>query len=82
LQSLFKIYLGSPPAIRQGLKQMLRLRGVSAGLKKLVIACSRSEPLIQIADLVAGSILRRDTYKESGVYDLIAGKIRHLSEIG
>ncbi len=73
---------GSPPEIRHGLKQMLRLRGVSTSFKRLAIVRSRSEPLIQIADLVAGSILRRDTYNESGAYDLIAGKIRHLSEIG
>jgi len=38
--------------------------------------------LIQIADLIAGSILRRDTHNESGAYDLIAGKLRHLSQIG
>jgi len=73
---------GSPITIRTGLKKMFRLRGLSAGFKKLTIARSRSEPLIQIADLVAGAILRRDTYNESGAYDLIAGKIRHLSEIG
>lgn len=72
---------GSPTAIRTGLKKMLRLRGVTSGFKRLSIARSRSEPLIQIADLAAGSILRRDTYNESGTYDLIAGKIRHLSEI-
>jgi len=73
---------GSPITIRRGLKKMLRSRGVSAGFKKLTIARSRSEPLIQIADLVAGAILRRDIYNVSGAYDLIAGKIRHLSEIG
>lgn len=61
---------------------MLRLRGISASFKRLAITHSRSEPLIQIADLVAGSILRRDIYNESGAYDLIAEKIRHLSEIG
>jgi hypothetical protein len=73
---------GSPPEIRQGLKQMLRFRGISASFRRVAIVRSRSEPLIQIADLVAGSILRRDTYTESGAYDLIAGKIRHLTEIG
>lgn len=73
---------GSPTLIRSGLKKMLLLRGVSASFRRLTISRSRSEPLIQIADLVAGSILRRDTYNESGAYDLIVGKIRHLSEIG
>jgi hypothetical protein len=73
---------GSPTSIRAGLKRMLLLRGVSASFKRLTISRSRSEPLIQIADLVAGSILRRDTHNESGAYDFIAGKIRHLSEIG
>lgn len=73
---------GSPTLIRAGLKRMLLLRGVSASFKRLTISRSRSEPLIQIADLVAGSILRRDTYNESGAYDFIAGKIRQLSEIG
>lgn len=73
---------GSPPEIRQGLKQMLRFHGISISFRRLTIVRSRSEPLIQIADLVAGSILRRDTHNEAGAYDLIAGKIRHLTEIG
>ncbi len=60
---------------------MLRLRGMSVGFKRLDISRSRSEPLIQIADLVAGSILHRDTYNESSAYDLIARKIRYLTEI-
>ena len=73
---------GSPALLRSGLKKMLRLRGVSVGFKRLAISRSRSEPLIQIADLVAGSILHRDTYNKSSTYDLIAGKIRYLTEIG
>ena len=73
---------GSPTTIRTGLKKMLRLRTVSAHFKRIAISRSQSEPLIQIADLVAGSILRRDTYNESGAHDLIAGKIRYMGEIG
>ena len=73
---------GSPTLIRSGLRRMLLLRGVSASFRRLTISRSRSEQLIQIADLVAGSILRRDSHNEYGAYDLIAGKIRHVSEIG
>ena len=46
----------------------------------LSVRRSQSEPLIQIANLVAGSILRRDAHKQSEAYEMIAGKIKKLVE--
>ncbi|MBI5714018.1 MAG: DUF3800 domain-containing protein [Chloroflexi bacterium] len=41
---------------------------------------SKSEPLIQVADLVAGSILRRDAQGESEAFEMIQSKMRVVLE--
>ena len=41
---------------------------------------SKSEPLIQIADLVAGAVFRRDARDESDAYEKIQGKFMELIE--
>ncbi len=41
---------------------------------------SKQEALIQIADLVAGAILRRDSRNQSESYEMISGKIVELIE--
>ncbi|PKO23949.1 MAG: hypothetical protein CVU38_01355 [Chloroflexi bacterium HGW-Chloroflexi-1] len=40
------------------LKRALKRRGIRRGFRKMLNVRSRSEPLVQIADLVAGAILR------------------------
>ncbi|NWG33968.1 MAG: DUF3800 domain-containing protein [Chloroflexi bacterium] len=48
------------------------------GFRRISIRRSKSEPLIQIADLIAGAIWRRDTHNDTGAFELIEGKIRQL----
>ncbi|MDQ3005714.1 MAG: DUF3800 domain-containing protein [Anaerolineales bacterium] len=71
---------GDPTQTREELKKVLKKREIKHGFQRITIRRSKSEPLIQIADLVAGSILRRDTHNESGAFDLIARKVRHVIE--
>jgi hypothetical protein len=71
---------GNPSHTRDELKKILKKRSIQHNFQRISIRRSRSEPLIQIADLVAGSVLRRDTHNESGAYDLVAKKFRTLIE--
>jgi hypothetical protein len=71
---------GDPNQTREELKRIMKARGIRHGFQRIAIRRSQSEPLIQVADLVAGAILRRDTHKQSGAYDMIADKIRKVVE--
>jgi len=71
---------GDPYETRDGLKRVMKAREIKHGFQRISVRRSKSESLIQIADLVAGSILRRDTHNETGAYDRIAGKIKNLIE--
>lgn len=71
---------GDPYETRDELKRVLKKREIKHGFQRITVRRSKSEPLIQIADLVAGSILRRDAHNETGAYDLISGKFKKLIE--
>jgi len=68
----------STPNMRSELRRIMEARGIPRKFKRIIIRESKSESLIQVADLVAGSILRRDTKHDSGAYDLIARKLNNL----
>jgi hypothetical protein len=69
---------GNPERTRDELKRIMRAREIKHGFGRISIRRSQSEPLIQVADLVAGAILRRDTHNQSGAFDMISGKVRKL----
>ena len=69
---------GNPTQTRDELKRVMKTRAIVHGFRRISVRRSQSEPLIQVADLVAGAILRRDAHKQSGAFDEIAGKIRRL----
>jgi hypothetical protein len=71
---------GYPDQTKEELKRILKARNIAHGFRRISIRRSYSEPLIQIADLIAGAILRRDTHNDTGAYDVIAQKIRKLVE--
>ncbi len=62
------------------LKRIMKARSIQHGFRRISIRRSQSEQLIQIADLVAGAILRRDTQNDTGSYDAIKHKIKKLVE--
>jgi len=71
---------GSASRLRADLRRVLIAREIPRHFKKIVVKRSKSEPLIQVADLVAGSILRRDAKADAGAYDYIAGKLNQVLE--
>lgn len=66
------------------LKRALKRRQVRRGFRKMLNVRSRSEPLVQIADLVAGSILRHIAHSEAESLDYIRDRLRliHQFEAG
>jgi hypothetical protein len=73
---------GSAAALRAQLKRFVARRGISLSFKRVLVKRSKSEPLIQIADLIAGAILRRDSTGAVDAYDFIAGKLTRVVEFG
>lgn len=71
---------GSPERLRTELRRVLAVRGIPRHFRRVLAKRSRSEPLIQIADLVAGAILRRDARGEADAYDYVEGKLRKVLE--
>lgn len=71
---------GSVLTQRAELRRFLAAREIPRGFKRIVIRRSQSEPLIQVADLVAGAILRRDTKGQAGAYDDVEKKLRQVLE--
>jgi hypothetical protein len=69
---------GYPDQTKEELKRILKARNIAHGFRRISIRRSQSEPLIQIADLVAGSIWRRDTHNDTGAYEMIERKIKKL----
>lgn len=71
---------GYPDKTKEELKRILKARNIAHGFRRITIRRSQSEPLIQIADLIAGAVWRRDTNNDTGAYEMIERKIRKLVE--
>jgi len=71
---------GHPEGTKAELKRVMKARSIEHGFNRIAIRRSQSESLIQVADLVAGAILRRDAHKQSASFGQISGKIRELVE--
>lgn len=72
--------VGSANVALVKLKRMLKVRGIRHGFSRVFFRRSRSEDLIQVADLVAGAILRRDTKNDSEAIDYIKDKLVKVFE--
>ena len=71
---------GYPEQTRDELKRIMKAREIKHGFRRISVRRSQSEPLIQVADLIAGAILRRDSHRQSEAYDMITSKIKKLVE--
>jgi hypothetical protein len=71
---------GYPEHTRAELKRIMKAREIKHGFRRITVRRSQSEPLIQVADLVAGAIFRRDAHQQSEAYEMIANKIKKLVE--
>ena len=71
---------GSSATMRTELRRFMAARGISRHFKRVLVKRSKSEALIQVADLIAGAILRRDTRSDAWAYDCVAAKLRQVYE--
>jgi hypothetical protein len=78
--SLILDEFGHPDKTKEELKRILKNRHIKHAFRRISMRRSQSEPLIQIADLIAGAIWRRDTNNDTGAYELIGYKIVELVE--
>lgn len=71
---------GAASKIPAELRRFMKARGLPRRFGRILAKRSASESLIQIADLVAGAILRRDAKGEAEAYDAIESKLRKVLE--
>lgn len=71
---------GSVKQMRTELRRVLKIRSIQPLFKRLLIKRSRSESLIQIADLIAGSLLHRDSRSGAKYYEIIDEKMSLVQE--
>jgi hypothetical protein len=69
---------GSAAQVRADLRHILKVRSIPRQFKRIMVRRSRSEPLIQVADLVAGAVLRRDARGDASAYDHVEGKLKRV----
>lgn len=69
---------GSTPDLCTELRRMMIRRHLPRLFKRVVVRKSHQESLIQVADLVAGAIMRRDSQKDSEAFDTISRKIKRI----
>lgn len=71
---------GGEPNLPLEFRRFMKRRNIPRHFNRVLTKRSKSEPLIQIADLVAGSVFRRDARGESDAYENIQGKFVELIE--
>jgi hypothetical protein len=71
---------GSAAQLRSELRRFMLARGIPRHFKRVLTKRSRSEPLIQVADLVAGAILRRDAKRDAEAYEYVEPKLKRVLE--
>jgi Protein of unknown function (DUF3800) len=71
---------GGEPALPLELRRYMKRRGIPRRFSRVLTKRSKSEPLIQVADLVAGAVFRRDSRGDADAYDSLAGKLRRVVE--
>lgn len=69
---------GSTPDLRTELRRAMLKRHMPRLFKRVIVRSSHRESLIQVADLVAGAIMRRDSQNDSDAFDMISKKIKRL----
>lgn len=71
---------GGEPDLPLEFRRYMKKRNIPRHFNRVLTKRSKSEPLIQVADLVAGAIFRRDARNEADAFDMIQGKLVKLIE--
>ena len=69
---------GSPETMRAELRRFLTARNIPQHFKRILPKRSTSEPLIQVADLMAGAILRRDARRDAEAFDWVERRVKRI----
>jgi hypothetical protein len=69
---------GSTPDLRTELRRTMIKRHMPRLFRSVIVRRSDRESLIQVADLVAGAIMRRDSQNDSEAFDMISRKVKRL----
>lgn len=62
------------------IRRVMKTRGITPGFKRCISRDSKDEPLIQLADLIAGAVSHRDSGKRNDHYSIIERKIVNIIE--
>ncbi len=71
---------GSAQTLYTELNRYLKARDIPRHFKRIQIRRSKSEPLIQVADIVAGAILRRDSVGDAEAFEKLERKFVKVFE--
>jgi hypothetical protein len=71
---------GGEPDLPLELRRYMKHRNIPRRFNRVLTKRSRSEPLIQVADLMAGAVLRRDAQRDVEAFDMIETKFRSVME--
>ena len=71
---------GGEPALPLEFRRYMKRRNIPRHFSRVLTKRSKSEPLIQVADLVAGAVLRRDSQHNSEAFDIDQGKFNTVVE--
>ncbi len=71
---------GEAKQLYMELNRFMKAREIPRHFKRVQIRRSRSEPLIQIADIIAGALLRRDTVGDADAFETLQQRIRRVYE--
>lgn len=71
---------GGEPDLPLEFRRYMKRREIPRHFSRVLTKRSKSEPLIQVADLVAGAVLRRDSQKDSEAFDMIQTKFKKVIE--
>lgn len=71
---------GSATQLHTELNRFMKARDIPRHFKRIQVRRSKSEPLIQVADMVAGALLRRDSVRDAGALGTIKRRIRRVYE--
>lgn len=71
---------GGEPKLPLQFRRYMKRREIPRHFSRVLTKRSKSEPLIQVADLMAGAVLRRDSKNDSEAFDMIESKFNSVVE--
>ena len=71
---------GGEPDLPLEFRRFMKRRNIPRHFSRVLTKRSKSEPLIQVADLMAGAVLRRDAHRDSEAFDMIGTKFHAVLE--